>query len=444
MFRLQRFALTLLPTLFFLENPNISYGAQAVPVNDFLNSTGINTHMGQGVSESTYEEGFKYTGIRNARDYLRAVSALIALHRSTIMPGVYPGVRVDVLTGSLDTMVSDATTLASADVLLALEGPNEPNNFSITYNGQRGGGHPTGTWMPVAQYQRDLYSMVKASPILAIYPVFNVSEGGAETDNVGLQWLTIPSGAGTLMPDGTRYADYANTHNYVCDHTAGVRDNQAWDASDPTANREWDGIYGEYHRTWAHGYEGYAIAELAALPKVTTETGYSTGPVGNCVIPEEQQGKVYLNLFLSAFKRGWRYTFIYQMHDKEGGDNDFGIYHTDLTPKIAATYLHNLTTILADVVSNTTGSINYSIPGKPATMHDLLMQKSDGTFYLAVWDELAPGTGSDNVIVKLDNTYASLKVYDPTVGPSVTQSFTNADAITLTLSDHPVILSISR
>ena len=127
---------------------------------------------------------------------------------------------------------------------MSIEGPNEPNNFPIVYNGQTGGG--TGTWLPVAQYQQDLYAYVKGNTLLQNYPVFHVSEGGAETDNVGLQFLTIPDGAGTLMPDGTQYADYANPHNYVVGNGAchTLADNQAWNAEDPTLRSCWDGLYG--------------------------------------------------------------------------------------------------------------------------------------------------------------------------------------------------------
>ena len=47
-----------------------------------------------------------------------------------------------------------------------------------------------------------------------------------------LQFLVIPKGtAGCLMPDGTKLADYANPHNYVCDHLKGItEDNIAWNA----------------------------------------------------------------------------------------------------------------------------------------------------------------------------------------------------------------------
>lgn len=49
---------------------------------------------------------------------------------------------------------------------------------------------------------------MKRDPVLKKYPVWSISEGGAETDNVGLQYLTIPTGAGALIPDGAKYADY--------------------------------------------------------------------------------------------------------------------------------------------------------------------------------------------------------------------------------------------
>jgi hypothetical protein len=83
----------------------------------------------------------------------------------------------------------------------------------VTYEGVRGG--RTNSWLPVAKLQRDLYQAVKSDPILKDYPVWSLSENGAQTDNVGLQFLTIPAGAGTLMPDGTRFADCANCHNYL-------------------------------------------------------------------------------------------------------------------------------------------------------------------------------------------------------------------------------------
>src|SRR5207247_11093813 len=115
---------------------------------------------------------------------------------------------------------------------------------------------------------------VKSDPLPRKFPVWSISEGGAETDNVGLQFLTIPAGAGTVMPAGTRFADYANVHNYIYHPNApGLEDNKTWKTADPTPACKVDGLYGEYGVTWARHYPGYSTADLGKLPRVTTETG---------------------------------------------------------------------------------------------------------------------------------------------------------------------------
>jgi len=83
----------------------------------------------------------------------------------------------------------------------------------------------------------------------------------------------------------------------------------------------------------------------------------------------------------------------------------------------------------------------YSIAGRPATVHDLLLQKSDGTFALAVWNERV--SGSDNVTVDLGATYPAVRIYDPTVGTAAARTLTNVSTVTLSLSDHPNIIEIA-
>jgi len=327
---------------------------------------------------------------------------------------------------------------------LAVEGPNEPNNWPVTYEGATSSKQ---TSLPIARFQRDLYAAVKMDKKLAGIPVFHSSEaGGSQPDNCGLQFLTIPKGARTLMPDGTKYADYANTHNYVCDHLSSLVDNTAWNAEDPTLNGKWDGMFVEYgHTWWGKGFDGYDKAALEKLPRVTTETGWSTRVAEGGhphAISEAEQGKLFLNLYLDAFKRGWSYTFIYLLHDHPG-DGYWGLFHTDYTPKLSAEYLHRLTTLLADSpsASFTPENLNYSIPAPPATVHDLLLQKSTGVFELAVWGEQVKGT--NDVTVNLGRTCASVKVFDPTSGVAPIRTLPNADLVTLSVSDHAFILEIA-
>ena len=107
----------------------------------------------------------------------------------------------------------------------------------------------------MARLQRDLYRGVKSDPVLRDYPVWNITESGAQTDNVGLQFLTIPDGADTLMPAGTTYADSANCHNYITHPSwPGLHDNQTWLSASPGPDCPVDGLYGNYGRTWRNHF----------------------------------------------------------------------------------------------------------------------------------------------------------------------------------------------
>jgi hypothetical protein len=296
---------------------------------------------------------------------------------------------------------------------------------------------------------RQELSMVSPElPKLAGIPVFHASEaGGSQPDNCGLQYLTIPKGAGALLPDGTQMADYANVHNYVCDHgLKGItEDNIAWNAEAPALNGKWDGLFVEYgHTWWGKGFDGYTKVQLETLPRVTTETGWNTraGGGGNgASITEEEQGKLFLNLYLDAFKRHWSYTFIYMLRDSRG-QGYWGLVRNDYSPKPSATCLHNMTAILADKSSSfTPGKISYTIPAEPATTHDLLMQKSNGTFELAVWGEQAKG--SSDIVVQLGGEYAAANVYDPTVGSEPIKKLAHVSSVPLTVSDHAFIIEIA-
>jgi hypothetical protein len=410
-------------------------GTPAVPVADVVDSLGVCTHIGQGVDDAVrVAAALSYLGVRNIRDDASAahVSDWMAVHRLS-------GARVDLITNhDLGATVRMAEQLRAAHALLAVEGPNEPNNWPVRYRGQTSDAN---TFVPVAYFQRDLYKAVHTSRALRGIPVFASSEaGGSEPDNVGLQYLTIPRGAHTRMPAGTRYADYANTHTYVMGHVGHLIDNMPWQAADPTLDGPWDGLYAEYGRTWRKHYPGYSAKQLVTLPRVMTETGWTTRGDGS--IGEELQGRILLDVYLANFKRGWKYTFVYMLRD-DPVQGYWGLVRTDYTPKPAGTYLHNLTAILADPGTGTRrrrpGRLRYTVPDQPATVHDLLMQKSNGKFVLAVWDERV--VGSDEVTVDLDRTYAEVAIYDPTVGPSPVQVLHGVRSLHLTLGGYQTLLA---
>ena len=103
--------------------------------------------------------------------------------------------------------------------------------------------------------------------------------------------------------------------------------------------------------------------------------------------------------------------------------------------------MHNLTSILANHGSGAhPGSLAYSVPNAPITVHDLLLQKSDGTFELIVWNEKA--SGSDHTNIEFAQALPAAKLYDPTLGTDAVREMKDARSIALELSDHPIVIEI--
>ena len=435
-------------TAILLGSPQATLAAPvgAIATSDFLDSIGVvSTFPDRGQPIEKTIDMVRFCGFRWVRAGIEGltdegpttVKTFLNLHRAT-------GVRLSwglVSGGSnVKKLIETGKVLAEAGALLAFEGNNEPNNWGVTYQGEKGGGREN-SWLPVARLQRDLYEAVKSDPVLEKYPVWSISEPGAQLDNVGLQFLTIPPGANTLMPDGTRYADYANLHNYIY-HPRSPRltDNQAWNAADPTAASKVDGLFGNFGATWRKRFRGYKQEQLNTLPRVTTETGAAVKET----VPEHIHGLHLMTIYLAQFKRGFSYTSVYLLRDRtdERGNQAFGFFRPDYAPRKAAIYLHNLTTILADKGGRTDpGQLDYAIPAQPATVHDLLLRHSDGTFQLVIWGERV--SGEDRVTIRFGATHEQVKVYNPIVGTDPIETRSNVSVLDLTLSNHPFVIAIA-
>jgi hypothetical protein len=422
-------------------------GIGAMRANDFLNTLGAGTHLVQGIEDyRTIIAGIRYTGIRNIREDAShdasRYAALCSIHSATgALVDQLPIVDAD-SRNIQDTQI-EYEALATCGALLEAEGPNEPNNFPFKYLGKTCSSGES--FAPCARYMADEYAMIKGDPKLASYPVVDLTEPGAEPDNTGLQFLTIPSGQGTSMPAGTKFADVANLHNYVLGNgQTAVSDNQAWKAESTPSNGPWDGLEGEYCReTWRRHYAAAPMIQCT-MPKVTTETGWPS-----TTISPDQQGKLMVNVYLSAARLGWQHTFIYLLFDEpQAGNAGYGFFKQShgaaaLQPKPLGTYTHNLTTILRDSTSHfQVGSVDYSIPNEPSTIHDLLMEKSNGTYELVIWDDRPVGEATDNVTVNFGASYPSVKVYDITVGTTAIQNMSDTSAVPLTLTDHALIVEL--
>ncbi|MCL1859421.1 MAG: hypothetical protein FWF92_09365 [Oscillospiraceae bacterium] len=427
---------------------------KALKLSDFLLSIGANSAVHRrGESLENTVEFTKYAGIswfRLGYESDIETEKLIELHKLT---GVMFSYGLASGGSDIPRLIKGAEKLADAGALIALEGPNEPNNWSVKYNGVGGGRNHS--WRAVAELQSDLYKTVKNNPKLKNYPVFHIGgESGAQTDNCGLQYLKIPENADTVMPAGTVYADFANVHNYFCHPSVGrLIDNITWHAADPVLETvpgnggKFDNLYGNYGKMWGGGrFDGYSKSELIDLPRVTTETGVTIGSY-NGEVTEDLHGKLIVSMYLSQFKNNYKYTALYILRDRvdEEGNQTFGLFTPQNTPRKAAHYLHNMADILNmnnEVNIIITEELRYTIRNVSETVHELLLQKNKSEFYMILWDERFTG-GKDEVEIEFAEIPKNIKIYDVVKGLAPVKSLELKKTLSLNLTDHPVILKIS-
>jgi hypothetical protein len=428
-----------------------------IRANDFLNSMGVVTHdIQQKESATAITNGFIYTGLRIGRDDathntsgVGSVQDLCNIHAATgVLYDELPIVDSD--PNNVADTKAEWDQLAGCGAMLQAEGPNEPNNQPFFYNGQQC--NIGSSFMACGQYQAAIYQMVKADPLLKNFKMVGIAEVGAEPDDVGLQFLTIPSGAGTLMPAGTVFADVANAHNYIQGNGGAgttlidnhVRYAETIARSGPYAGL-WDG-YGEYWgNTWNRNFPG-GITGQNDRPKVTTETGWNIYAGGGHVT-YDQAGRLETDVYLDGYQLGWSETIIYKMFDEPPYNSGNGLFSPNGNEADAGNanapglYIHNLTTILSDNSSSfTPKAVNFTVSNVPPTGYFQLMEKSSGAYELVLWGEAFASETSTAVTVNLPSSYPVVKVYDITKGTSPVTRLSNASSVTLTLTDHALVV----
>ncbi len=138
-------------------------------------------------------------------------------------------------------------------------------------------------------------------------------------------------------------------------------------------------------------------------PMVATETGYFTNK-DKRGISEKVHGKYMPRLFLEYFRLGIPRTCSYELVDEwnqpDSSEANYGLLRHNLSPKPAYTALKNLISLLNDPQGSKIipRALNYNLsikapPGYDRTeyVHDLLLQKRDGNFYLVLWHEISNG-----------------------------------------------------
>lgn len=375
---------------------------------DFIDSIGVNTHLpflwSDYADYRTVIDDLNYLGISMVRDsvpngnsganfkYLAEAGIKFDLGTQNVGSDFYS------VMDRLETFVKQYP-----GSVIAIEGPNEVDRDGVTFHGL------TGEAGAIA-YQKALYSYVNNSSVLDDIPVWD---------------LTGVDGQVTA-------ADVENVHSYPYH---GKQPNDRLTLSTDVVKSYADGT-----------------------PYVYTEIGYYTMPGSGWGGVDQKTQAIYLvNTLFDSIRLGMDKVFIYQLLEDGGSDfrDHFGLYDSNGNAKQAATAIHNLTTLLDDDGSNansfTTGSLNYQLHDMPDTAHSTLLQKGDGTFELALWNEdtiwdndalREVGIGTHEVTIDLDHSYSTIKVYDVIKGTSAIETFHNTSSITVDVGADPLLIEI--
>lgn len=369
----------------------------ALSAASFVDSLGVNTHfpftfLPQYANVALGIKAIQYLGVKNLRDSaepLGCAPMFAQVARAT-------GAKFDDFIGeaSPDDMNFDlgcVPSLASQGVLNYIEGGNEEDDSYAANLGN--------TLAITAKFQQEVY----AEGQLQHLPVINMSFGAGWT--AANNWQGDYGNVGDL----SAICDYANAHTYPV----------AGQTPDATIQR----------------LNGLAHLAAASRPVMTTEYGYDTS-----VWDPTAAAEGILAAAFDATKDGDTKIYFYALFDDQSGD--YGLMNTDGTPKPAGLALHDLTTLLGGAspaaASFKPGSLQYQVTGEQSGDNELLLEKPDGSFWLALWNE----TGSAHTVSVALPHPTDVNVFDPVQGTAPIARDPGRSVVSVTVPNHPVLVEI--
>jgi hypothetical protein len=369
----------------------------AISTSSFVNSLGVNTHIDfadYGYQNlAIVESAIKYLGLTNLRDSAETASDATTWQQVAQATGAkFDDYIAETSPAGMTTDLGFAKQLASEGILNYLEGGNEEDD---AYPASLGN-----TLQITAQFQQQVYATGHALGL----PVINMSFGSGWT--AANNWQGDYGAVGGL----SAYADYANAHTY----------SNVGQGTDWTIQR----------------INGLAELAAASRPVITTEIGWDE----NQGFAQTDIAKFALDATMDGIKDGDVKTYFYALFDDSSGN--FGLMNADGTAKPAGMAIHDLTTLLADTGATastfTPGSLSYTLTGTTANDNTLVMEKSDGSYWLSVWNE---SDASHNVTLTLGGA-TEIKVFDPLTGTAALQDVKNVASATFTVADHPILVEV--
>ena len=419
---------------------------QAMTTTRFIGSIGMATHLdalGTGDSNNygNFVADMQYLGVSLVRSGANMDLGGGSAYADEVENAMAAGIKFDLVINSdaestsTYTAIFDQLEADDPGGIAAIEGPNEVHLPDLP---------------AAAAYMGTLSSSIAADPLLNEVQLYNYTI------------LSYSPVAYTQEGDLDGSVTMGNVHTY----SAGLP---------PNVFDSW--------------YTPVNLGGTPGLNYAVTETGYETAsvPLANGYssgVSDDVQAKYDLDNVFDLIRDGASEVYIDELYDlgtdPANNEDNFGIFNYDGTPKEAAVALHNLTTILSDPGSDastfTPGSLTYSITGLnsnidgpaleqdwsfgilnsvaetlPTYGYSMVLQKSDGAFDLAVWQEPEIwDNASDSQLpaptipstITLSQAAASIEVYDPLLGTTPIATYTDTDQITIGVSDHPIIVEI--
>jgi hypothetical protein len=387
---------------------------QAKEADGFVASMGVNVHM-ESTTAPYYKKNYtrindrlRSLGMRHVRDEMNQADPSFK-NRSFIDEIAAIGRAGYTLTGLIEggnDYPGPEKTLETYHVLHmilnlwptidSVEGPNEPDNTQFAY----GIDFLHYPWGAIFESE-DLWQIVKHGTLencreiegcekIKDLPVLAMSEGNA--NDFGLLEKDVKKGE---FPPAGDYSSAGNMHAYQGGRTGS--------GFGPSSGLSW---YISRSHEWTR-----------REPLWTTEMGYHNNTYylddGEQQGVSERAAAIYLPAaFLTGFHDDVVRTFSYELIDETRkppksdcpltknpksprceGEGYYGLLHWDLTPKPVFTALKNLSEILAEPGGHfEPGSLTMSFSAragkKTYRLRYTLLEKSDGDYYLAVWNDI--------------------------------------------------------
>jgi hypothetical protein len=407
--------------------PPVPVGKQAARVSNVLDRFGMNTHF-----DFLLYEGFGAQRVIDALNYIGNGHLKILRDSPAEDKDITLWAQVATATGAKfnafigeegpDVYRAHSQRMqrmidSGGNYLFALEGGNEedaPHAIALGNDQYQ-----------AANFQPTLHSIAKAAGL----PSVNISFGAG--------W-DKPTGNYGTVGDLSAYADYANAHTY------------------PGAAPESGNYFSRLN--------GFAKLAASSRPVMISEYGWKTYPDGQPtagwgIVSRKTQAAYVIEAIFDAYLLGNPYYYYYALIDD--GSGTFGLYDKNLVAKPSAIALHNMYTVLSDTgAANRTfavGALDYTVTGLPAVVSgrggkQLLLQKSDGSFWLVLFNEQNlndPTRNNVDVVVPAVTATLALKaaaksivVYDPLIGTTPVKSATGVTSLPISVPAHPIFVKI--